>query len=324
MTVIDKSLISTGKRVIQDEANALQALAARMDESFEKACKLMLSCKGRVVVIGMGKSGHVGNKIAATMASTGTPAFFVHPGEASHGDLGMLTRDDVVLALSYSGETQEMLSLLPAIKRFGVVIISMTGFDKSTLANQSDVHLNVHVEREACSLNLAPTSSTCAQMSMGDALAVALLESRGFSKEDFAFSHPGGSLGRRLLLTVEKVMLDASEAPSVQQGSSLQQALFVMTQSRLGSTSIVDDNHHILGVFTDGDVRRALEKGVDLDCPIEQLMTEGGQVIRPHMLAAEALRIMQTKQINALFVVDEDRRLIGALNMHDLLKAGIV
>lgn len=324
MDIIAESLISRGRKVIEIEAKAVSSMADRLSSDFVHACETILACRGRVVVIGMGKSGHIGCKIAATLASTGTPSFFVHPGEASHGDLGMITADDVVICLSYSGETQEMLALLPPLKRFGVKMIAITGNDKSRLAQSSDFHLNVQVEQEACSLGLAPTTSTTVMLAMGDALAVALLESRGFSEEDFAFSHPGGSLGRRLLLTVDQIMHTGDMIPRVSPNVTLKDALIEMTRARLGITAIVDDEDKVLGIFTDGDLRRAFERGEDVNAPIESVMTKSCKVIQKNALAAEALRRMEDGKFNAFLVVDEQNKLIGALNMHDMLKAGVI
>lgn len=324
METIAEHLIERGKQIVVHEAQSLMQMSKQINRSFAQACQAILACQGRVIVIGMGKSGHIASKIAATMASTGTPAFFVHPGEANHGDLGMITDQDVILALSYSGETGELLNLLPALKRFGMPLIAITGNPQSTLAKNSNYHLNVFVEREACSLNLAPTSSTTAMLALGDALAVTLLESRGFSKEDFAFSHPGGSLGRRLLLKVEDVMHQGEEVPSVKDCATLKSALIEMTRTRLGMTAIINDNRQVLGVFTDGDLRRSFEKGIDLSSPIIELMTAGCKTVTPNMLAAEALRLMESCKINALLVVDHEKHLVGAMNMHDLLHSGIL
>lgn len=318
-------LKSLGLAVIETEMAALQALAERIDEQFVRACQYMLGCSGRIVVIGMGKSGHIGKKLAATLASTGSPAFYVHPGEASHGDLGMLKAGDVVLALSYSGETNEVVLIVPLIKRLGIPLISMTGNVYSTLARESEVNLDVSVAKEACPLGLAPTASTTASLAMGDALAIALLEARGFTANDFALSHPGGSLGRRLLLHVSDVMHSGERTPQVHESASLRDTLVEMTAKGLGMTAIVDSGDRIVGIFTDGDLRRVLDRGLDIrHCSVTDVMTRGGVTIAPNRLAAEALRAMQERRINALMVVDEEERLIGALNMHDLLRAGIV
>lgn len=311
--------------VINVETDAISRLTERINDDFVKACQLMFECHGRVVVTGMGKSGHIAGKIAATLASTGTPAFFVHPGEASHGDLGMITQQDVVLALSNSGETSEMLTILPIIKRLAVPLIAMTGNPDSTLAKLSSVHLNVAVKEEACPLGLAPTSSTTAALVMGDALAVSLLESKGFTRDDFAFSHPGGSLGKRLLLKVSDLMHTGENIPKVKASALISETLTEMTAKKLGMTAIVDEHNKLLGVFTDGDVRRMLGKSLNIESTsISQVMTKACTVINKHILAAEAMHIMEKKQINGLLVVDENNILIGALNMHDLIHSGIV
>lgn len=318
-------LISSAQRTIRLENESVQALLERLDDSFVRACELILNCRGRVVVVGMGKSGHIGNKIAATLASTGTPSFFVHPAEASHGDMGMITRDDVVLALSNSGSTAEIVTLLPLIKRLGITLISMTGNPESPLARAAEVNLDAGVSQEACPLNLAPTSSTTVALVLGDALAIALLEARGFTTEDFAFSHPGGALGRRLLLKVEHVMHSGEELPQVASGTLLRDALLEMTRKGLGMTAVLRADGLLAGVFTDGDLRRALDRGVDVrDVDIDSVMTRGGKIVRPDMLAAEALKIMEDHKISALVVVDDQERPIGALNMHDLLRAGVM
>ncbi len=311
--------------MLEIERDALTALLPRIDETFVKACRVMLACQGRVVVTGMGKSGHVGGKIAATLASTGTPAFFVHPGEASHGDLGMITRSDVVLALSNSGETSEVLTILPLIKRMGVPLIAMTGRPTSTLAKTAEVHIDVSVAQEACPLNLAPTASTTATLAMGDALAVALLEARGFTPEDFAMSHPGGTLGRRLLLKIMDVMQTGARIPQVTADVSLSAALLEMTRKGVGMTAIVDADGRAIGVFTDGDLRRVLDAGVDIrSTKISEVMTPGGKSASADQLAAEAVNLMEKHKITALMVLDADRRLQGVLHMHDLLRAGVV
>ena len=321
----DARLCELGRAVIDTEADAVAALGPRIDQGFARACRHMRACRGRIVVTGMGKSGHVGGKIAATLASTGSPAFFVHPGEASHGDLGMITEQDVVLAISNSGETQELLTILPLIKRLGVPLITLTGIPQSSLARAADVNLDVSVRQEACPLGLAPTSSTTATLVMGDALAVALLEARGFTAEDFARSHPGGSLGRRLLLLIEDIMHTAEEAPRVGAGALLGEALLEVTRKGLGMTAVVDPEGRVAGIFTDGDLRRSLDQGVDIHrTPIDAVMTRDCVTARPEMLAAEGLRLMEEHRINSLLVVDDDRRLVGALNMHDLLRAGVV
>lgn len=320
-----RDLIDSAQRTIRLELEAVQELLPRINADFIKACELILSCKGRVVVVGMGKSGHIGNKIAATLASTGTPSFFVHPAEASHGDMGMITKDDIVLALSNSGSTAEIITLLPLIKRLGIRLISMTGNPDSPLAKAADVNLDARVSQEACPLNLAPTSSTTASLVLGDALAIALLEARGFTAEDFAFSHPGGALGRRLLLKVENVMHKGEALPCVQRGTSLRDALLEMTQKGLGMTVILEEDGRLAGIFTDGDLRRALDKGIDVrDARIDDVMTPHGKTIRAEMLAAEALKIMEDNKISALVVVDGNDRPIGAFNLGDLLRAGVM
>jgi arabinose-5-phosphate isomerase len=321
----DQALRELALKVITTEAQAVAALAERIDHNFVAACRLMLDCRGRVIVTGMGKSGHIGGKIASTLASTGTPAFFVHPGEASHGDLGMITGKDVVLALSNSGESTEILTILPLLKRLRVPLIAMTGNPESTLARQAEVHIDTGVVEEACPLGLAPTSSTTAALAMGDALAVALLEARGFSREDFAFSHPGGSLGRRLLIRVRDIMHVGPDIPAVPETAPVRDAVLEMTAKKLGMTAIVDANGKVLGIFTDGDLRRLLEKSGDIrSIAINAVMTRDCATVDADLLAAETVRIMEEKRINALLVVDGDRRLIGALNMHDLLRAGVV
>ncbi|MGI9280707.1 MAG: KpsF/GutQ family sugar-phosphate isomerase [Endozoicomonas sp.] len=321
----DELFISIGRRTITMELEAVQSLNDRIDSSFAKVCRIMLECRGRVIVVGMGKSGHIARKLAATLASTGTPAYFVHPGEASHGDMGMVTQEDVVLALSNSGETSEVITLLPLLKRLGTPLISMTGNPDSTLANDAEAHLNTGVEKEACPLDLAPTSSTTTALVMGDALAIALLEARGFTAEDFAFSHPGGSLGKRLLLKVKDIMHSGSRVPEVSLGTPMGDALLEVTRKGLGMTAIIDDKRHVIGIFTDGDLRRALDKGVDpKSTRIDDVMTGHCKTIHPEILAAEALKIMDDRKINALICVDDQNELIGAINMHDLLKAGVV
>jgi len=303
----------------------VSALAGRIDHSFADAGRLILECSGRVIVVGMGKSGHIGGKIAATLASTGTPAFFVHPGEASHGDLGMITTKDIVIAISNSGETAEILTIIPIIKRMGVKLIAFTGRKESTLGMQADVCIDVGVDKEACPLNLAPTSSTTVTLVMGDALAVALLETRGFTEEDFARSHPGGSLGKRLLLYVEDLMHKGASIPVIKETSSLTEALLEMTGKGLGMTAIADERGRLAGIFTDGDLRRVLNKNPDISrISIQQVMTRNPVVGRPTMLAAEAVALMDSKKINGLIIVDDKEIIIGALNMHDLLRAGVV
>ena len=317
--------IQSAQRTIRLELEAIEALLQRINGDFARACELILACKGRVVVVGMGKSGHIGRKIAATLASTGTTAYFVHPGEASHGDMGMITRDDVVLALSNSGSTSEIVTLLPLIKRLGITLISMTGNPASPLAKAAAVNLDAGVSQEACPLNLAPTSSTTVSLVLGDALAIALLEARGFTAEDFAFSHPGGALGRRLLLKVEHVMHQGAELPLVARGTSLREALLEMTRKGLGMTLVAEADGRLAGIFTDGDLRRALDRGVDVrDAGIDALMTVPGKTVRADALAAEALKLMEDHKISALAVVDDNHMPVGALNMHDLLRAGVM
>lgn len=314
-----------GRQVIDLETQAVAALAGRIDQAFAEAGRLILQCSGRVIVVGMGKSGHIGGKIAATLASTGTPAFFVHPGEASHGDLGMITTKDIVIAISNSGETSEILTIIPIIKRMGVKLIAFTGRHDSTLGMQADVALNVGVGKEACPLNLAPTSSTTATLAMGDALAVALLETRGFTEEDFARSHPGGSLGKRLLLYVEDLMHKGSAIPVTQEVASLTAALLEMTGKGLGMTAVADSQGKLAGIFTDGDLRRVLNNNPDISrIGIQDVMTRNPVVGRPMMLAAEAVALMESRKINGLIIVDDERKIVGALNMHDLLRAGVV
>ena len=317
--------ISFGRAVIETEAQAVSKLAGRIDRQFAEACGLLLHCEGRVVVIGMGKSGHIGKKIAATLASTGTPAFFVHPGEASHGDLGMITSRDVVMLLSNSGETDEVITLLPVIKRLNTRLISLTGNPKSTLAIAADVNLDISVEQEACPLGLAPTSSTTAMLAMGDAVAIALLEARGFGEEDFALSHPGGALGRRLLLHVSDIMHTGDDIPRVRETGNFRDALVEMTGKKLGVTAVVGDQGQILGIFTDGDVRRTLDSEIDINtCLVGDVMTRDGKTIEPDALAASALALMETHRINALLVVDNNGELVGVINMHDLLQSRVV
>lgn len=320
-------LVASAQRVIRIEAAAVAALEHRINSHLIRAAEHILACSGRVVVTGMGKSGHVAGKIAATLASTGTPAFFVHPGEASHGDLGMITPSDVVIALSYSGETGEILTILPLLKRMDVALIAMTGNPESTLARRADVHLDVSVEIEACPLELAPTASTTAALAMGDALAIALLEARHFTAEDFARSHPGGALGRRLLLTVADVMHTGKQLPLVNECAGLREALLEMTAKGLGMTGVIHDDGRLAGLFTDGDLRRTLDYDIDIKrAAIADYMTRGPKTVTADMLAAEAVRLLETHRIGggALMVVDHDNRPVGALNMQDLLRAGVI
>ena len=320
-----QQLLQLAEKVLDIESRAVAQLRDRLDDSFVAACELCLNTEGRVVVTGMGKSGHISSKIAATLASTGTPAFFMHPADASHGDLGMITSQDLMLAVSYSGETQEVVTILPLVKRMGAKLLSITGKPDSTLARAADVHLDVSIAEEACPLNLAPTASTTATLAMGDALAVALLESRGFTAEDFAMSHPSGSLGKRLLLRVADVMHTGNDIPRVTAEVSLKDGLLEMTQKSLGLTAIVDDDGRLTGVFTDGDLRRALDGGIDVHSTnMQSVMQKNCKVTGQDVLAAEAVRVMEENKITSLLVVDEDNLLIGALNIHDLFRAGMV
>ncbi len=319
-----KTPIALAKEVLLIEAAAVEALAHRLDENFTRAVTLILQCPGRVVVSGIGKSGHIANKIAATLASTGTPAFFMHPAEASHGDVGMITKDDVVITLSNSGESDEILTILPVLKRMGAKLISITGNPNSTLAHQADIHLDAAVAEEACPLGLAPTASTTASLALGDALALAVLNQRGFSAEDFARSHPGGSIGRKLLINVKDIMRQGTNIPKVALNASLKDALLEMSRKGLGMTAIVDANKAV-GVFTDGDLRRAFESGINIDnTKISDIMHRNPQYIQANELAVKAVEIMEERKINALLVVDQQGELVGALNMHDLLIAKVV
>ncbi len=319
------ALLATARRVFDTESAALAAVGARLDGGFTDACRLVLATTGRVVCIGMGKSGHIARKIAATLASTGTPAFYVHPGEAGHGDLGMITDADIVLALSNSGETDELITLLPVLARQGNRLIAITGRPASTLARQADAHIDASVPAEACPLDLAPTSSTTAALVLGDALAVALLEARGFTADDFARSHPAGALGRRLLLHIRDVMHTGDEVPRVADSATLGEALMEMSRKRLGMTAVVDGEGRLAGLFTDGDLRRTLDAGVDVrGTGIASVMTASPRTIGEDALAVEAARLMEAHKINALLVVDAERRVVGALNIHDLLRARVV
>ncbi|NNG44146.1 KpsF/GutQ family sugar-phosphate isomerase [Pseudoalteromonas sp. NEC-BIFX-2020_002] len=319
------NFIEQGKRVLEIERQALADIAQYLDHNFNQACQLMYQCSGRIIVVGMGKSGHIGNKIAATLASTGTPAFFVHPGEASHGDLGMITRDDVVILISNSGETSEVLNIIPVIKRLGAKMIAMTGNPDSSMATWADVHVCVKVSQEACPLGLAPTASTTATLAMGDAMAVALLETRGFTADDFALSHPGGSLGKRLLLCLKDIMHSGNTTPIIKDTQCIKDALIEMSAKGLGMTAIVDNSGQLAGLFTDGDLRRILEQRIDIHSTlISHVMTRSCTTATADMLAAEALNIMENKRINGLIVIDENHHPIGALNMQDLLKAGVL
>jgi arabinose-5-phosphate isomerase len=317
--------LASAKRTFKLEAQAVEHLSSLLDDNFTNSCQALMQCKGRVIVTGMGKSGHIGKKIAATFASTGTPAFFVHPAEASHGDMGMITHNDVVLALSNSGEASEIKAILPLIKRMSIPLISITSHPQSSLAKIADFSLNTDVHSEACPLNLAPTSSTTAQLALGDALAIAVLEAKGFNAEDFAFSHPGGSLGRKLLLKVEDIMHKGESIPKVASNTLLTQALVEVTQKHLGMTTIVDENDQLLGIFTDGDLRRALDTNLDLKTAIiNDVMSVNATTVSANALAAQALLIMQQKGIGQLVIVDQDNRPVGALNMQDMLLAGVL
>lgn len=318
-------LINAGTRTLQIEADAVAALIPRIGQNFVDACELILNCKGRTIVSGMGKSGHIGNKIAATLASTGTPSFFVHPGEASHGDLGMITRDDVVIGISNSGSSAEIVTLLPLLKRMGIPLISMAGNSQSPLAEAANVHLDISIDTEACPLNLAPTTSTTVTLAMGDALAVALLEARGFTAEDFAFSHPGGALGRKLLLKVENIMHKDGEVPRVTSNSPVSHALVEMTNKGFGMTTVVDETDKLIGVFTDGDLRRSVDQGADLSrANMQDVMSPNPKTVHVNMLAAEALGVMEQLKITALIVEDDEHHPVGVVHMHDILRAGVV
>ena len=319
------NFIEQGLRVLDIERQALSDIAQYVDENFHQACQLIYDCQGRTIVIGMGKSGHIGNKIAATLASTGSPAFFVHPGEASHGDLGMITKNDVVMLISNSGETSEVLNIIPVLKRLGAKMIAMTGNASSTMATLANVHICIKVQKEACSLGLAPTASTTATLAMGDAMAVALLEARGFTADDFALSHPGGSLGKRLLLTLKDVMHSGKNTPIINVTQTIKDALIEMSAKGLGMTAIVDSQQQLVGLFTGGDLRRILEQRIDIHTTqIDVVMTKSCTTATQDILAAEALNIMEQKRINGLIIVNEQNHPIGALNMQDLLKAGVL
>jgi arabinose-5-phosphate isomerase len=317
--------LNLAREVLSIEAAAVLALIHRIDENFLRALDIILSCKGRVIVSGMGKSGHIARKIASTLSSTGTPAYFVHPAEASHGDLGMITSEDVFIALSYSGESEELLTIVPVIKRQGAKLISLTGNALSNLALVADAHLDGAVDKEACPMGLAPTASTTAALALGDALAVALLDAKGFGAEDFARSHPGGNLGRRLLTHVRDIMHKGAEIPAVSEYSMLSDAVLEITRKRLGMTAIVDTAHHVLGIYTDGDLRRTLEKRLDFSTtPISDVMSRKPRSIGPEALAAEAVQVMEQHNISQILVVDGENKLVGALNMHDLLRAKVI
>jgi len=317
--------LDLAREVLKVEAAAVQALASRLDDNFLHALDVILSCKGRVIVSGMGKSGHIARKIASTMSSTGTPAYFVHPGEASHGDLGMITSEDVIIALSYSGESQELISIVPMIKRQGAKLISMTGNPSSSLAIEADVHLNAAIDKEACPMGLAPTASTTAALALGDALAIALLDAKGFSAEDFARSHPGGSLGRRLITHVRDIMRSGERLPMVRENAMLGEAVLEISKKGVGMTAIVDAEQNVLGIYTDGDLRRTLEKKLDFSTtPVRSVMSTNPRCIGQDALAAEAVLVMEQNKISQMLVVDDKHRLIGALNMHDLLHAKVI
>lgn len=323
--VSEEGILNLGRQVLIEEANEVRALADRLGEPFIKAVKLLLSCKGRVVVSGIGKSGHIARKIAATLASTGTPAFFVHAAEAAHGDLGMITKEDVVIAISYSGTSSELLAIIPTVIREGAPVISITGSDDNTLAREANVNLNIHVSREACPLNLAPTSSTTATLAMGDALAIACLDAKGFGPEDFARSHPGGALGRRLLIHVSDLMRQDDQMPVVLENASVMDAVKEITKKRIGMTAIVDEENKVKGIFTEGDLRRLIEKVGDIrSVPIAEVMTAKPTTIAPSALAAEAAKILTSTLRNQLLVVDEADHLIGALHVHDLMTAKVI
>lgn len=315
---------SIGKRVLTIESAAIARLKDQLDNNFDNACQLCLDCSGKIIVMGMGKSGHIADKLAATLASTGTPSFFVHPGEASHGDLGMISRSDVVIALSNSGKTEEIVSLLPILNNMGIKIIAMTGDKNSKIATASDVHIDVGVAEEACPMNLSPTASTTAALAMGDAIAVALLEKRGFSVEDFAKSHPGGSIGKKLLLLVKDIMHTDKQIPIVFQDQKLAQGLIEMSEKALGMTAVINETGELVGIFTDGDLRRTLEANVDIQTTLmREVMTQNCITVTPNFLAVKAVEIIQDKKITSLVVVEENK-IVGALNIHDLFRAGVM
>ena len=319
------NVVEMARTVLEIEARAIQDLIATIDQGFAQAVTVVLTCRGRVVVSGIGKSGHIARKIASTLASTGTPAFFVHPAEASHGDLGMVTRDDVFVALSNSGESAELLAIVPLLKRQGAKLIALTGNPESSLARESDVHLYAGAAKEACPLNLAPTASTTAALALGDALAVALMQAKGFTQDEFALSHPGGTLGRKLLTHVRDVMRTGLNAPRVDHTVSTMDAILEIDRARMGMTAILDGQGRVIGIFTDGDLRRVLRKGIDMQAtPIAEVMSSSPRTIGPHKLAAEAVEIMERNKVNQLLVVDERQQLLGALNMHDLFRAKVI
>ena len=322
---MSSSFSASALKVLDIEQQAIANLKNHINDDFEKACELIQKCTGKVVVSGMGKSGHIGNKIASTLASTGTPAFFMHPGEANHGDLGMIDQQDVLLAISNSGETSELLGLLPVIKRLGIPVVAMSGNPNSALAKHADIHLCIKVEKEACSLGLAPTSSTTATLVMGDALAIALLDANGFTSDDFALSHPGGSLGRKLLLKLSDIMITGEQLPLVSPEETISNVLLEISSKGLGMAGITDSKGRLMGIFTDGDLRRILDAQVDLhNTNVATVMTKGSITGHPEMLAVEALNLMENHKISAMFAIDDDNRPVGALNMHLLLRAGVV
>jgi arabinose-5-phosphate isomerase len=322
---VSHEIIAKAREVLEIEAKAISDLVAKLDDGFRHAIELILNRRGRVVVSGIGKSGHIARKMASTLASTGTPAFFVHPAEASHGDLGMVTRDDVFIALSNSGETAELLAIVPVLKRQGAKLIAMTGNPKSSLAVEADVHLYAGAAKEACPLNLAPTASTTAALALGDALAISLMQAKGFTVDEFALSHPGGVLGRKLLTHVSDVMRTGPNAPRISHGATMMEAMLEMSRGRMGMTAILDDQGRVIGIYTDGDLRRTLEKGADLrTTPVSEVMSRGPRTIAPDRLAAEAVEIMERNKVNQLLVVDIENKLVGALNMHDLFKGKVI
>jgi len=321
----EDAALAIAREVLEIEAKAVSDLIGSLDQRFVQAVDTILNCRGRVVVSGIGKSGHIARKIASTLASTGTPAFFVHPAEASHGDLGMVARDDVFIALSNSGESEELLAIIPLLKRQGAKLVAMTGNPQSALAREADVHLYAGAEKEACPLNLAPTASTTAALALGDALAVALMQAKGFTRDEFAASHPGGTLGRKLLTHVRDVMRTGENAPRVAHTATAMDGMLEVSRGRMGMTTVLDGHGRVIGIFTDGDLRRSLQKGVDLrSAPITDIMTRGPRTIGPDKLAAEAVQIMEHYKVNQLVVVDEDQKLLGALNMHDLFRAKVI
>jgi arabinose-5-phosphate isomerase len=322
----DAQKICESARAVMDiESKMIRSLISRIDQTFVDACLILLSCKGKIIVMGMGKSGHIARKIAATFASTGSPAFFIHPGEAKHGDFGMITANDTLVVLSNSGETEEILAILPFIKRLGIQMISLTGNPRSSLAQASTINIDVSVSQEACPLGLAPTASTTAALVMGDALAVSLLESRGFTAEDFAKSHPGGSLGRRLLLSIDEIMHTGDNIPSVDNDALLKTALVEITQKKLGMTAVVNKHNQLTGIFTDGDLRRALDSNTDIHLtPVHKVMTLAPKVIKPGMLAADALHLMKQNKITTLIITNENQHPIGVVHLHDILRAGVM